>query len=88
MTRQARGIAALATAAIVAIAGCTGSSTPSNDHVLRVAMGSPTQAYGPVRVVLSPTSVSVRAPLTPSTTRAAVRRMVRTHMMRSLQLCC
>jgi raffinose/stachyose/melibiose transport system substrate-binding protein len=44
MTRQARGIVALATAAIVAIAGCTGSSTPSNDHVLRVAMGSPGDA--------------------------------------------
>ena len=44
MTSHTRGLAALATAAVIAVAGCSGSSTPSNDHVLRVAMGSPGEA--------------------------------------------
>lgn len=44
MTRHPRGLIALATVAVLAIAGCSGSSTPSNDHVLRVAMGSPGDA--------------------------------------------
>jgi len=35
---------ALAAVALLAMAGCGGSSTPANDHVLRVAMGSPGEA--------------------------------------------
>jgi raffinose/stachyose/melibiose transport system substrate-binding protein len=39
-------LVALATVAVLAIAGCGGSasSTPENDHVLRIAMGSPGEA--------------------------------------------
>ena len=41
---NAKRLVALATVAVLAIAGCGGSSTPENDHVLRIAMGSPGEA--------------------------------------------
>ncbi|MEI7744225.1 MAG: extracellular solute-binding protein [Chloroflexota bacterium] len=46
MTKTARGLAALATVAVLAFAGCGGGATPTpvNDHVLRIAMGSPGDA--------------------------------------------
>ena len=41
---NSKRLIALATVAVLAIAGCGGSSTPENDHVLRIAMGSPGEA--------------------------------------------
>src|SRR3954469_12349746 len=37
-------LVALVTVATLALAGCAGSSAPANDHVLRIAMGSPGEA--------------------------------------------
>ena len=42
--KNAKRLVALATVAVLAIAGCGGSSTPENDHVVRIAMGSPGEA--------------------------------------------
>ena len=46
MTTSVRGLVALGAAALVAFAGCGGGATPTpvNDHVLRIAMGSPGEA--------------------------------------------
>ena len=44
MTTQAWRRVALAAGALLLLSGCGGSSGPSNDHVLRIAMGSPGEA--------------------------------------------
>jgi len=41
---NSKRLIALATVAVLAIAGCGGTSTPENDHILRIAMGSPGEA--------------------------------------------
>lgn len=43
MTRTSRGVAVLAAIAALIAAGC-GGGAPANDHVLRIAMGSPGEA--------------------------------------------
>ena len=44
MNRYSRNVIALATGAVLLSGACAGSSTPENDHVLRIAMGSPGEA--------------------------------------------